>query len=1445
MSRYGNDSKTCGSRSQPCQSISQAVRKVDYGGCIYLDGRGTEQHPYDCESRPTPVGYHQGIYINKSLTLKGFNTTPRVLCIDGFHFQKTNNEKQTLKIELSGIDFRQTPLTCNDCQQVTIHNCSFHDASRALAIEIQNITSFHLEIQGNSTFHKNSQCINLLLLDNIGNKSRFVTVTINGATFEKNGLYGRRRSERGVMKITSATDIAPLNPVYINIFFDKVNCFDNLGHFINLNVSSAVTNETYKQVELHRNKLSLRNMWLDMKPQLGMRSLYFSHARETQAKFITFSCHDNPSVQCIVVQSNRADIIVQDSTFYNQLVRESSGSCLSLDAIIGASLTIVNSSFHMNEAGAGGSLYANSTHGLLKIDLTNVIFRECKARYGCAISVGRSSKGAPRTQWGPQKLYFSLRNVTIEQWKGPFGRRKCIAVDVLLDSGVVILEESRFTKKTKTRGDGAFRVVTTGGKTNVTISRCTFKDTAVNATQSMIVDIAAGNANAGIVKLLDSFIVGNVKKKIALFISPKYRFKLVNVTFISFKYGLVVRSAPPKNCSQFPINIFIDNCTFVDNIFDMMLTLLGPTSVQVTIKNTLLTSSNETVKWDESSNSYAILLIIPPLQHVNFSKAVIVLDNNVFQSRPPSYIALLFEGDKNVTIRRSLFRNCINAYRREWINPKTGYFYETTAGAISILLNPDKPRNLGCVNPHNNQGTHPSWNYNSYVLFEDTTFVENLGMAAGAVYVSNGFTIFRRCTFRDNFGTKQSGHVYSAYGTGRVDFVHCSFLRTKESMIISNSSTYNTGIFLYSESGGPLKLENTSMTTLEFYRSTYPIVDISTGGYVDMDKTSRITCSEGQELLLENGTHFVYMEKNNSICLLNVTVLKYSCKSCPPGYYSLQTGVSEGLVVTSTAECHPCPFGATCIESNIAEKPHFWGYLTQGHPPLLQFIPCPEHYCPSTASTGYNSCHGNRNGTLCGHCAKGFTETLFSAECRKSTECNDYSVWIVTILLTMALALYLLIKPPILRILGNQILWFKKRGENQEGEQLDAIDDGEHSDSGYIKITFYFYQAAETVMVGPVEELIGKIPLIHFIISAYNFHIQSVNQGLGCPFAGLTAVTKELVLSVTVFLTMANVVVIYVVQLVINAFMGKEKPSLIHYMAVIMEVLLLGYERLAETSLKLMHCVSIGSGKWLFIDANVPCMQWWQYLLLAYIVIFVVPFIIVLYYGSSKLYRSFITAGEFLAACMVPLPFLIYWLVKEILKRRRGDSTRVEVVNNDVLEILHGPFRPPSGGDKGTLYWESVLIGRRLILLLCEAFIADMMLRMVSMATVCLLITLHHVLKNPYRNSMANKAETLSLVTLSVIAIINLTKATLMSFGITSDGPSKPYMEALEWFEVCALAFVPALVSILVTFAILSQLARFVLFLIKHFRLCWGKVFSHAWYMDEERRPLLDTAEQN
>ena len=47
-----------------------------------------------------------------------------------------------------------------------------------------------------------------------------------------------------------------------------------------------------------------------------------------------------------------------------------------------------------------------------------------------------------------------------------------MAVDVLLDGGIMTLEGSTFTKKILSRGSGAFKLLSFGGKSNITISMC-------------------------------------------------------------------------------------------------------------------------------------------------------------------------------------------------------------------------------------------------------------------------------------------------------------------------------------------------------------------------------------------------------------------------------------------------------------------------------------------------------------------------------------------------------------------------------------------------------------------------------------------------------------------------------------------------------------------------------------------------------------------------------------------------------------------------------------------------------------------------------------------------------------------------------------------------------------------------------------------------------------
>ena len=1158
VSPLGNDTNNCGTRDHPCQSIGKAVHQVDIGGKIYLEGTGTKATFYNCSVSEG----HQGIYINKSLSIKG--SISHIFCDGGIHFKKASGP-QRVEFQLTGIVFWQTPLDFHDCHSVKIMNCSFHHSPTALSIQIANITTFQLEIQGFSYFHENLQCVEVLLVNNSGKGNQVLNINVSDTYFSDNVFDGGPRTHSGGLRIATSKKY-PAKSVAVKIFVSCTNIsyVGNHGPFMDLFVPNGVTNEEYKNVELKCNRVK-------------KKTLYFSNVREAHVKFMAFRCINNPSARCIGIQSGKAGVEIQSSCFHKQIVGKARGAGLFLQASISAFLKICNSTFKNNRASAGGSLFANTPRGSLTISLTNVLFSNSGARkFGCAIAIGVPPVRKQHRLYNqsfPSELDFTLRNVTVQKWNGQ--KSKCTAIKVLMRGGKVTLFNSSFYKRLKTSVDGALSLTTLGGKTNVTISRCSLIDHAQNKRKGIAFRIVASNGNAGSVTVTNSLIISKGTKQMAFFVSPKYQIKLVNVTVTSFRYGFQVVSTPPKNDS-FSVKVYFDNCTFANNQYDLMFTLLDPTSVEVIIKNTIFTC-NETIQ-----NSYAIRLNIAPLKNINSSNAVIRLENDTFDSKPSSNFALFFEGKKNLTIRRSKFINCSYAYLevKKWIIPdnKSGdAFYETATGGISILTNPDKPLEMGCLRSDTKMNTHPLWQYESHVTFEDTVFENNVGLIAGGVHLSNGFTKFQRCIFRDNFGVKQTGHVYSAYGTGRVEFENCSFLRTKENM-------YKKSTFLYSESGGPLNLTNTSMISLVPEKNNFPVLIISSGGYVDIDEKSEINCSVGSKLLLDNATHIVYTEKNNMSCRINVTVLKYSCRSCTPGYYSLQKGISRGLLVNSTFNCTLCPFGGNCIETNIAAKPNFWGYASPGHSPSLQFISCPEHYCqsPLPHSKDYNRCRGNRGGTLCGKCAEGFTETLFSVDCTKTAKCNQHWLWIATIIFTIGLVLYLLIKPPILGFLKDQILWYKRK-VNQSEDDLGEVGDRHHSDSGYIKITFYFYQVAEILMDGRTESLLEKVPFAYLVMSAFNFQIRTVNDRIGCPFPGLTAVTKELLLSTTIPVTMADVLLIYCMHIFINICRRKEKPKLSHYVAVLVEVLLLGYERLAETSLKLMHCVSIGSRKWLFM----------------------------------------------------------------------------------------------------------------------------------------------------------------------------------------------------------------------------------------------------------------------
>ena len=107
----------------------------------------------------------------------------------------------------------------------------------------------------------------------------------------------------------------------------------------------------------------------------------------------------------------------------------------------------------------------------------------------------------------------------------------------------------------------------------------------------------------------------------------------------------------------------------------------------------------------------------------------------------------------------------------------------------------------------------------------------------------------------------------------------------------------------------------------------------------------------------------------------------------------------------------------------------------------------------------------------------------------------------------------------------------------------------------------------------------------------------------------------------------------------------------------------------------------------------------------------------------------------------------------------------------------------------------------------------------------------------------AQESETLPLVVLTLISAINFPKAILFSFGVemSTDASDRTNLEMLKWIEVDALVFIPALLSLMVTFALLSHLLRFGMFLFKYNRRSYQ---YHPWnWMTEAQSPLIGNEE--
>ncbi len=268
--------------------------------------------------------------------------------------------------------------------------------------------------------------------------------------------------------------------------------------------------------------------------------------------------------------------------------------------------------------------------------------------------------------------------------------------------------------------------------------------------------------------------------------------------------------------------------------------------------------------------------------------------------------------------------------------------------------------------------------------------------------------------------------------------------------------------------------------------------------------------------------------------------------------------------------------------------------------------------------------------------------------------------------------------------------------------------------------------------------------------------------------------------------------------------------------------LLFTYQKLASTSFTLLNCVPVGDESVLFIEGTVSCYQMWQYGVIGYTVICIVPFCLTLLIGPGLMKDGLISLPQFFVGCIVPLPFFLYWITVRLTRKPRSTGTTgsssssspaVELSSEAqaVIAILQGPFKETETKFLGPTCGQGVLIGRRLVLVIIGTFITDPLIRMLLMMLVCFIILLHHVHVLPYKDTKGNAAGSMSAAALLVVGGINLVRAGFEAAEYEPQGPNHTLMKVFQEVENTLMLWFPLAIMSIVFAALFFKL--FLLFL--------------------------------
>ncbi len=372
-----------------------------------------------------------------------------------------------------------------------------------------------------------------------------------------------------------------------------------------------------------------------------------------------------------------------------------------------------------------------------------------------------------------------------------------------------------------------------------------------------------------------------------------------------------------------------------------------------------------------------------------------------------------------------------------------------------------------------------------------------------------------------------------------------------------------------------------------------------------------------------------------------------------------------------------------------------------------------------------------------------------------------------------------------------------------------------------IILMYYFQDALLFTVTGISGEREGKkrSQLKALLLGFFKFRLEVAHfVDNVCLLQDMRSWEKLLTKTLLVPYVISLFIFLYIVYKCVVVFRGKlhnpgehkkEDTFLVRLSTGFMLCLLFTYQRLATSSFTLLNCVPVGDESVLFIDGSVQCYQYWQLGVIAYAVCCIVPFCFVLTLGPGLLKDGYISLPSFFIACILPFPFVIYWVTLRLVKRGKPVPEHPESFAAEaqaVYKVLQGPFKDNRNKYLGPECWAGVLIGRRLVLVLLFTFVNNSLIRVLSMLFVSFLVLLHHVHVQPYKDPRGNFAGSASVSAMMIVGGINLVRAGFEAAEYMPQGPNKTLMKVMLETENVLMLWFPLVIMCCVLLALTIKL---------------------------------------